>query len=748
MYGLNEKKFLSESVYDIADEPLLATLFTTGNGYMGVRGSFEEFASQRIQGAFVRGYIDEIVEVCEPFADNEYMKKYYLNEEGLKTFEKQDSCVNMPDFLQIRISVGGKTFYPWEGKILSWNRYLDTENAEYVRTVVWSDDEGNKTRFLFKRFASFANQNVYCQKVVIKPLNHSLPVCVRSGIDTAVKTGGQFITSTDAYTVDGADLHYVFHAVNKYCFKAAYAIKHAFAGKVVGEYSDNGSVGVEIALDSAKEYTFEKITFIGTERDIESGKNVADWVKGSANALSVSYAAQQKASVKAYKGYFSNMDVKIEGDVEADGYLRFASYHTAISAPMHDHVHGISAKGLTGERYNQFVWWDSEIHQLPYFILTAPKTAKNLLMYRYTMLKQSKKNAEKNGMDGAMYAFCSSVTGDERVWQYVRHPFMQVHINSDIPYGVINYYNHTGDKEFVKNYGLEMIHECLKYWRCRVVERNGRYEILQVTGTDEHHPYVDNDAYTNYCVAYIFRRFLALVEEFSYEISAEEKAAFADIAERLYRPALENGMIPQFDGYFSLSRGLEEQGKGTLKQFQMKKSGLYHKSQIIKQPDVALLYTMVNVGVDKTHYAQNWDYYEQMCESSSSLTFPVHAIACAHNGRMLSFYKNFMDTLKIDVDDIHGVGWQGVHSGCLAGGYLAVVYGLFGVEVSENGLSINPNVMPFFNKVTAHILYQGTKLCLTMEKGAVTIKRVSGKAVELLYGGNKVKITNEFEIKG
>ena len=75
MYGLDKNKHFSESAYDIADEPILATLFTTGNGYMGVRGSFEEFGSQRVQGAFVRAFIDEIIEVTEPFTDNEYMKK-------------------------------------------------------------------------------------------------------------------------------------------------------------------------------------------------------------------------------------------------------------------------------------------------------------------------------------------------------------------------------------------------------------------------------------------------------------------------------------------------------------------------------------------------------------------------------------------------------------------------------------------------------------------------------------------------
>ena len=499
---------------------------------------------------------------------------------------------------------------------------------------------------------------------------------------------------------------------------------------------------MEYACAPAEEYVFEKITFIGTERDTDGDVN--EWVKSESAKLETSYKAQKAASVKAYKAYFSTMDVTIEGDDEADGYLRFASYHTAISGAMHDSIHGISAKGLTGERYNQFVWWDSEIHQVPFFIHTAPKTARNLLEYRYHTLEQAKKNAKANGMDGAMFAFCSSVEGDERVWIYARHPFMQVHINSDVPYGIINYYNHTGDKEYLQRYGLEIMHECLKYWRCRVVERNGRYEILQVTGTDEHHPYVDNDAYTNYCVSYIFAEFLRLADEFGYALSEDERAAFADISARLYRPALENGMIPQFDGYFSLSRGLEEQGKGTLKQFQMKKSGLYHKSQIITQPDVALLYTFVNVGVDRSHYAQNWDYYEQMCESSSSLTFPVHAIASAHNGRMLSFHKYFMDALKIDVADIHGVGWQGVHSGCLAGGYLCILYGLFGVSAKDGCLQLAPHAMPLFKKVTATMLFHGSKLRLTMEGNRVTVRKISGSAVEIMLPcGTKQKLTKE-----
>jgi len=737
MYGLDKNKNFSESIYDIADEPVLATLFTTGNGYMGVRGSFEEFGSQRIQGAFVRGFIDEIVEVVEPFTDNEYMKKYYLDEEKLKGFERQDSCINMHDFLTVKINIGEKTFYPWEGRIVRWSRTLNPSTAIYKRELIWDDGDGNRTELVFERFASFADEHLYCQRIKIRPINHSLPIKLMSGIDTSIKTGGQFITKTDLLQIRGTDIIHRYHGVNKYGFSACYGIRNAFPeGKILGKYDENGTVGIEYLCDGAKSYTFEKITYIVTDRDTQRDitECAVERLEGE-----LDYTTLKKAHISSYKAYFAPMDVKIEGDDEVDAYLRFASYHTAISASMNDSVHGISAKGLTGERYNQFVWWDCEIHQMPFFLLTAPQTAKNSLMYRYRMLPQARKNAAEKGYDGAMYAFCSSVNGDERVWQYARHPFMQIHINSDIPYGIINYYRYTGDKEFMVNYGMEMILECLRFWMLRVTLNNGRYEILRVTGTDEHHPYVDNDAYTNYCVRFAFDRFIALCDELSYEVDLAVLEKMKDIAARLYLPMCENGLIPQFDGYFELSRTLEEQGKGTLKQFQMKKSGLYHKSQIIKQPDVVLLYTMVDVGVDRAHFAENWDYYENMCEVSSSLTFPPHAIACAQNKQMLSFRKNLLNTVKMDVDDIHGVAWQGVHSGCLAGGYLAVIYGIFGLSVKENGaLCVNP-VRTLFDGVTAHFFYKGARITLSIKGGELTIRKKSDKSVAVEFPNGEIR---------
>ena len=126
-----------------------------------------------------------------PFADNEYMKKYYIDEVKLRNFEYQDSVVNLADILTVRIEIDGETFYPWEGKILQWNRLLMEEDETLCRTVVWQNSKRQCVQLVFERFASFSDVHLYCQRVRVKALNFSGRVRVLSGIDTNVKTGGQ-----------------------------------------------------------------------------------------------------------------------------------------------------------------------------------------------------------------------------------------------------------------------------------------------------------------------------------------------------------------------------------------------------------------------------------------------------------------------------------------------------------------------------------------------------------------------------
>lgn len=745
---------LSERDYCLAEEGKNASLLTTGNGYMGIRGSLEEFGSTGVQGAFIRGYIDEIVEIVQPFCDNVYMKKYYINEEELKRFDKQVSCVNLPDFLLIRFEIGNRVFYPWEGKILSWKRTLDTKNAILTREVRWQDEDGNITEFSFTRFASYSDKHKYVQKAVAKPINHKLQVKALSGVDTEVRTNGQRILVGVEKKSHGGICEVSFRSGAKYGFSGKIMTKTVFKAdekEVVscGE-TDKGLVYSKCEYNEASEYSVEKVTYLYTQRDEDiSESDLLKYVKDD-----VDFDREKQKHCEKYNSLLQKFDVEIDGDKYSESAIRFANYHTVISANEIDSVHGISAKGLTGEKYNQFVWWDSEIYQMPIFTHAYPDQAKRLLEYRYKMLDASRENAKLENRRGARYAFVSSVEGKEHVWIYARHPFLQIHINSDVAFGIIDYFRNTGDLQFMQEKGMEMLYEIAKYWIDRVTYKNGRYEILNVTGTDEHHPYVDNDAYTNYETAFIMKKAVEYDRLYDFS-SAREKTQITDeiiaeiekIADGMYLPLEKNGLIPQFDGYFDLSRTLKIEGSGSGTNFQMKEAGLYHLSQVIKQPDVMLLFSYLNIDVPNADYNANWDYYEKMCESSSSLTFPVHAICSALAGRPLSFINYLNDCTHIDVRDIHKCAFQGVHSGCLAGAWLCVFRGVFGICANERGLTVKPNKIPFWKGVKISFEYKGKRIKAEMTGEKLEFVSDSQEEVLIVYNGKEYSLKNKLSLK-
>lgn len=97
--------------------------------------------------------------------------------------------------------------------------------------------------------------------------------------------------------------------------------------------------------------------------------------------------------------------------------------------------------------------------------------------------------------------------------------------------------------------------------------------------------------------------------------------------------------------------------------------------------------------------------------------------------------------MKVDADDLFGVAWQGVHSGCLAGGYLCILYGLFGVSASESELCFSPNPMPLFAKISMCMRYRGRRLALTMEKNRVTLRLKEGEPLRVRCRGRETMET-------
>ena len=734
-----ERTRLVQRGYDMTADRRYAALFTTGNGYIGVRGSYEEDTELCTQGAYIRGFIDKTIEICTPYYPNPFVKKKYYDDDGLKAWQDTECGVNFADILTVFVEIGGARFDLLEGNLVSFERSLEYATGVLTRKVVWEDGKGNRTELVFERFSSFADDHVYCQRVTVRPLNHSLPVAIGSGVELRTKTMGQIVTKTLSRAISGDTVSARILSGEKYGFTAEVVARSRVTagGKAVNGKPEDGKIPL-IRFETPGEngeVVLEKIVHVVTSRD-EDGACAAQ-IDGA------TYEGEYARHIAAYAPLFEVANVEIEGKDELDGALRFASYHSLISVCRNDSVHGVAAKGLTGEHYHQFVWWDSEVYQMPFFLYTNPSAAKNTLLYRCRTLSAAKKIAAEKGLAGARFAFCSSVTGEECVWSFCVQPFLQDHIVSDVMLAVFRYLDATDDGDFLRRYGLELLSECALYWLSRVTKTERGYEILHVTGTDEHHAEVDNDAYTNYCVSYALKRFSALAaggkaERFGF--TKEREQELAAVAEGIFLPVGEYGYIPQFDGYFSLADRMDQ--SENLSGLQMRYSGSYADSQIIKQPDVMLLYSYVDVGMDRSRYQENFDYYEKMCEMSSSLSYAPHAVCAAHLGRARSFLEYLEKTVTIDLANLHGGVEEGVHSGCEAGGYLAVLYGAFGARFSAAEVSFDPRYLPGIKSVRQRFYYKNALILSEIRGKLFTIQKMKGDAVSVGYGGKTYLLTD------
>jgi trehalose/maltose hydrolase-like predicted phosphorylase len=208
---------------------------------------------------------------------------------------------------------------------------------------------------------------------------------------------------------------------------------------------------------------------------------------------------------------WQSSDVQIDGDPEAQFALRYSLYQLNLAAPRHSDQLSIPARGLSGQVYKGAVFWDTEMFMTPVFSLTDPAVARNLILYRFHTLNGARRKAAEYGFRGAFYAWESQETGDDACTLFnvtdvftgrpMRTYFRdkQIHISADIVHAIRHYLDVTGDLSILAAGAAEVAAECARFLYSYAVFKpdRGRFELHDVTGPDEYHERVNNNAYTN-----------------------------------------------------------------------------------------------------------------------------------------------------------------------------------------------------------------------------------------------------------
>ncbi len=180
----------------------------------------------------------------------------------------------------------------------------------------------------------------------------------------------------------------------------------------------------------------------------------------------------------------------------------------------------IGAKGLTGDGYDGHTFWDTETFCLQVLSFVAPDAAADALRWRQSILPLAYERAEQLGLKGAAFPW-RTIRGHEcsGYWPAGTAAF---HINADIADAVRRHVAATGDVDFEREVGLELLVATARLWRSLGHhDAKGEFRIDGVTGPDEYTAIVDNNVYTN------------LMAQLNLRVAADTAARHARAAARL-----------------------------------------------------------------------------------------------------------------------------------------------------------------------------------------------------------------------
>ncbi len=754
------------------------SIFTQGNGYLGLRNSLEERYVDTVRGMFITGTFNKASK------------------------EEATELPNVSDIVNMEIELNGERFSMTEDNLKEYSRTLNLYTGETCRNVLWEGKNGNVVQLSFHRFVSYKNVHVIGAYVEIKPVNCDVKATVVSGINAQVTNHGAqhltefskrafeekflqmgMVTTESAVSIAVSTVHKVFQS-GKYTEDAA--------SKII---DDRRKIHAEIQLVIPQGETarVEKISTVHSSRDLEyvasgkepEGENVCrDGLNNLKEAEEKGYETLLEESKKVWEKIWKKQDIQIDSkEDDAQIAVRFALYHLQIMVRREDNRVGIGAKALSGEGYKGHSFWDTETFIFRYFQMAEPETARTLLEFRYKGLYGARKKAIENGYKGAMYPWEAAWVSDGEVTPYVigvnvhtGEPMIcltgviEQHITSDIIFALWQYYAATDDQDFMDRYGYEMTIETARFWNSRLewIEENNRYEIRDVIGPDEYKEHVDNNAYTNYmahenmrlaaqviaCIRDekkdIYGKMQKLMQEEGTSLEQLEEE-LKDKMKKLYlpQPDEKTGIIPQFDGYFDL----KEIDLSVYKNASVVGTVFHDYSgedvqgmQAGKQADIVeLLYQMEDITTPDNK-AKNYVYYEARTLHDSSLSKAIHSITACDLGMEKEAYDMFMSAALTDLGQEMKSSDAGIHSANMGGVWQDVVMGFGGIRIRDGHLRIAPNCPKQWEKFTYPLYWKGNELHITVCKDGVEVIN-EGEDFEAEIMGQTVTVSkgkNEF----
>jgi len=673
-WNLIEKRFMPQLLEQ--DE----TMFALGNGYLGMRGCFEEGGPIGQNGTFINGFYEGWPIV--------YPEEAY----GLATAGQ--TIVNVTDTKIIKLYVDDEPFWLPHANVRQFDRRLNMQAGTLDRDILWETPAGKRVLISSRRLVSFEHRHLAAIFYQVTLLNAAAPIVLSAEMianepvprrpNYDPRQAKVFTQKVLQHRLSYAkDQRIVLcHATNKSGLSLSCAIDHVLETTCPMTWAthyteDAGQVVATINAEPGRPITLVKYMGYHTSHTAPPEELCARVERTMDRAVADGFPALL-ASQKRYLDDFwqrSNITVTTNparaqaSTTAVQQAIRFNLFHILQAAARAENT-GVPAKGLTGGAYEGHYFWDSEIYVLPFLIYTAPRIAKNLLRFRHGMLDLARERARQLNQRGAMYPW-RTINGEEASAYYAAGT-AQYHINADIIYALKKYVQATGDEEFLFEEGVEMLVETARLWLSLGFyspRKGGQFCIHCVTGPDEYSTMVDNNTYTNLMARENLRYaadtvdklreqrpdlFTALTHKVRLDLL--EVSEWKRAAEHMYIAFDERTQItPQDDQFLDQEPWDFERTPPTKYPLLLYFHPLtIYRYQVIKQADLVLVMLLLGHEFSSDLKRRNFEFYDPITTGDSSLSPCIQSIMAAEVGDMGKALEYARVATLMDLGDVAG----------------------------------------------------------------------------------------------
>jgi kojibiose phosphorylase len=718
--------------------------FMIGNGYLGYRGTPAEWTAEQFVACIVSDTYDAAVDGW------------------------RELC-NAPNGLFTALFIDGESLSLFAGQTHAYQRTLDMQHGLYQRTQNWESPYGKHIEVEVEKFASLDNVHLLVMRYAFRPVR-AARVELITGIDGKVwELNGEHFKTSQCFVQDeliGVETITREQNIQLDVVEGLEILGAPPQTKECVQSSDSTMRRLVFDLEAGQQVALQKVVAIYTSNDGPTPRKRA--VADVQNALKTGHALLKEAHQKCWANIWQTTDVKIAGHLEDQTITRFNLYQNLIATPRHAEL-PIGARGLSCQVYQGAAFWDQELFNLPVFLYTDPHIARSILKYRYNTLDGARKKAQRLGYYGAFYAWTSGKTGEELFPDHfftdvlsgrkVRNHFndWQIHISPDIVYAVWQYYNATGDWDFVTDYGAEILFEVAQFLVSHVYFKKdkGRFEFIRLLGPDEYHENVDNNAFTNYMAQFALEKALVVEAQMQRDAPEKREALLArlglnatdiqnwqEAADLIYLPQPDSRslLLEQFDGYFNLEDATPEDLRQRLvhpDEYWGWPNGVAVETQVLKQADVLQLFAVLdNFPADVMR--ANFDYYEPRTEHGSSLSPSVHSQIASKIGYSQMAYAYFKQGATIDLYNASkkvnsgGSFLGGIHTAACGGAWLMLVQGFAGFSLGEGGvINFSPALPENWNGLAFRLSVRGNGLAVNLTRENLILNAEESNATPL-----------------